>query len=171
MVENADLYRPRDTSPRPRTDVAIYTRDGKSWSATIKNTVCATVHGNSNIFQRAEDHFCGWVTSAEKIWVQSKEQELQRLLCVDGRLCRMFIKMTLDFAFPENEKKSLGQMCHSGFDTLRHDCPDGGGVAEAQVVTPSGETHGGRIEASFNHDTQEPCHPSDSKQCLTFSDL
>ena len=83
----------------------------------------------------------------------------------------MFIRMTLDFAFSEYEKKSLGQVCRSWFNSLQHNCPDGGGVAQAEVVTASGETMGGRIEASFNHNNQEACHSSDSRQCLAFSEL
>ena len=171
MVQDGHLHPPRALSPN--STLSIDARDGGNggWTARLFNVGCTKEHGNQNILERAEDSFCGWVAAAEDIAVKNKEQEMNHNLCSNGLICSLFLKTTLNFFFPPNPKNNIGQMCHDVFNRLRDACPDGGGVADAEVTLASGETAKGRVEASFSPDDGKKCVPRLWHRCKTMNEL
>ncbi|KAH9883539.1 hypothetical protein F4778DRAFT_788466 [Xylariomycetidae sp. FL2044] len=151
----------------------IYGQGGNkpSWTFRVKNAVCTKVHGQRDMLQRAENHFCRWVAEAEKIYIQRKTAQMNHELCNDGAICSLLLKETINFSNPWKENDDVGTLCHDMFAALNRACPDGGGIADAELDDGAGKKVTGQVEASFSPDDGEKRQPSESKQCLEHNEL
>ncbi|KAI1762954.1 hypothetical protein GGR53DRAFT_532011 [Hypoxylon sp. FL1150] len=132
--------------PAARTDSLLVVREGKSWSARLKNVACSEVIENRELVESTQEHFCNFVQGAEKIKAPDDAGRSDQRACVHG----------------------FHKLCNDMFDNLNDGCPNTGGVAEASLAKNGKEVEKGKVEAFWANQDGD-CTPTKTISCHEHS--
>lgn len=159
MVAQGQVFRPNNT------DNALSLRaEGDGWTVNVKNIACSTVTGNREMLEEAEAHFCDdLVKTLGDLLAKEVEMDVMRLLCDNGFFCKLGVKSVFDFfhLFPKPE--DITGVCHDMFQSIQNACPDGGGVADTEVIVGN-NVEPGLLEFSYQLANSE-CVPDATHTC------
>ncbi|KAH9899030.1 hypothetical protein F4778DRAFT_782626 [Xylariomycetidae sp. FL2044] len=158
MVEDGHLERPREggNSISLRSD---------SWYVRIKNAACSKIIGSQPVMKRTKEHFCSWVQKVERIQAKLMEEDVYKVLCANGRECRLGLRTAFDFFAVFDDPQDMTKLCEEMFDQLNHNCINGG-VADVEVGdNHTGEKQEGKIEATFGDKSEPRCQETSESAC------
>lgn len=162
MVDEGQVYRPNTTDLH-----VMKIASDEGWTVTIKNVACSTVTGNRELLERAEGHFCdNFIKPAGNMMAKEMELDVMRLLCDNGTFCKLGVKSVFDFLGLFPGANDIADCCHDMFDALQNACPDGGGVADTEVVMSSGEVELGQLEFSYLLGNGPECMADATHECF-----